>query len=172
MAWYTPTEDDVLSEFTPAEVATINNLLGGGSIVTTKLGAILRRTIAEIRGYIRSGAYEVDQASSTTIPVSMITDAIAITRWRFLIAAPQLKQLQTEERKDSMLSSLQKLLAVAAQDYTPDSPIPETLFKSGSWNSEIKIIMRTHPVPPPSTQFQTQPGIPPYANPNAPPDAP
>lgn len=169
MAWQTPTPADVLDEFTPGEAATINSLLGGSAIVTAKLGAILTRTVAEIRGYIRSGTYAVDPDSTATVPASMMTDAIAITRWRFLIGAPQLKQLQTEERKDAMLSSVQKLIATAAQQFTPDDPESTTASPAGMWNSENKIIMRTHPVTKPSAQWGPQTNS--YANPDAPQDA-
>lgn len=169
--WITPTADDVLSEFTPAEVATINNLMGGGVVVTNRLGLILGRTVAEIRDYIASGRYDLDPAPST-LPPSMLEDAIAITRWRFLVSVPQLKQLQTEERRDAMLRSIVKLKEVADQKFVPESPVDTTVNTAGMWNSENKLIMRTHPVTPPSTQFQTQPTQPPYANPIAPKDSP
>lgn len=170
--WEAPTADDVQSEFTPTEVATINNLLSGSINIETRLNMVLRRTVLEIRGYIRSGDYPLDLTSTATVPQSMLTDAVALTRWRFLISAPQLKQLQTEERRQSFEDSVAKLKAIAAQNYTPDAPTAVDIIQGGMWNSECKLIMRTHPVTPPSTQFQPQPGIPAYANPNAPPDAP
>ena len=169
MAWETPTPDDVLSEFTPAEVATINGLMQGGLSITDRLQQILSRTVSEIRGYIKSGAYAVDPASHNTVPASMMVDAVALTRWRFLISVPQLKQLQTEERKNAALESKLKLQAVAAQNFTPDDPVTSTVVTSGMWNSENKIIMRTHPVTKPATQWTPQTDS--YANPDAPQDA-
>ena len=173
MSWITPTPQDVLSEFTPSEVAAISNLMGGAPFdSTSKLGTILTRTIAEIRGYIRSGAYATDTASDTTLPASLIPDAISLARWRFLISAPQLKQLQTQERYQDLMDSLGKLQKIANHEFNVEPPLPSTVTRAGSWNSENKIIMRTHPTPAPSTQFQVQQNQPPYANPDAPPDSP
>lgn len=170
--WVTPISSDVLSEFTTAEVATINNLLGGGSLITSRLDQILIRTVAEIRDYIRSGRYDVD-ISENTVPLSLVTDAIAISRWRFLLSVPLLKQLQTEDRKDAMTRGMDKLKAIGRQEFVPESPVESLVASAGMWNSENKLIMRTHPVTPPSTQFQQ--GLQnqqPYANPQAPSDAP
>lgn len=173
MSWKAPTADDVLSEFTPAENESLNTLLKGGANVTARVTAILSRAVAEIRGYIRSGNYVVDSTSDSTLPVSLVTNAVAMTRWRLLISVPQFLQFQTKERKDAYDKSIAKLESIAAQKFVPDLPIPSPTVTTGMWNSESKIIMRTHPIPPPSTQFQqglqTQP---PYANPDAPSDQP
>lgn len=170
MAWLTPTADDVLSEFTPTENAAISALMGDGSLDTTvKLSGVLTRVIAEVRDYIRSGGYALDP-DDTKLPAGLINDAIGIARWRFLVSVPQFKQLQTDERKGAYTDAISKLKLVADQKFVPESPTDDdTANRSGNWNSEQKIIMRTHPTPPPSQQSGVTVAQP-YANPNAPPD--
>jgi hypothetical protein len=168
MAWNTPTADDVLSEFTPTELATITTLLGSAPMDNTgKLAAILTRTVFEIRDYIRSGGYSLD-ADVTTIPDGFFNDAIAMTRWRFLVSAPQFKQLQTEERKALYQASLDKMLLVASIKFGVEDPADVAQAGDANWNSENKLMMRTHPIPRPGTQFTPAGGQ--YANPDAPAD--
>lgn len=169
--WVSVTVDDVLSEFTPSELATITAMMGGQPLDnTSKLAQVLARTISEIRGYISSGDYPLDPDSETTLPPSLVVDAISISRWRFLISVPQLKQLQTQERYQSNLDSIKKLQSISQQQYNVERPTASTTSRFGMWNSENKIIMRTHPTPAPSTQFQIQQNQPAYANPDAPAD--
>lgn len=173
MAWVTLTTDDVLSEFTPNEAATLRNLQGSGSgsgPPYVNIDVITARTIDEVRGFIAAGDYAVDEINDDTLPASLFSDAIAVARWRLLISAPQLKQLQTEERKDAYKDALAKFNKIAASDFIVEPPIPTTVITTGMWNSENKLIMRTHPVPKPASQFGPQ-GADDYANPDAPPDA-
>ena len=173
MAWKAPTAEDVLSEFTPSEVTSITNLMGGSPFDPTgKVTVIVKRTVDEIRGYINSGAYAIDTSADDTLPPSLIADCISIARWRFLISAPQLKQLQTQERYNDLMDSLKKLALIAQHEFNVEPPTPSGVIRAGMWNSENKILMRTHPTPAPSTQFQVQQNQPAYANPDAPPDAP
>jgi len=169
MAWQTPTVDEVLGEFTPTELASITQLMGHAPLdYTTKLSLILSRVIAEIRDYIRSGDYDLDE-DETTLPVALFPDAISISRWRFLVSVPDFRQLQTEERKGLYQDSITKLTAIAKGQFSVEPPVPlETVPGAVGWNSENKVLMRTHPVPRPGTQFQTQTNT--YANPNAPED--
>jgi phage gp36-like protein len=143
MSWETPTADDVLSEFTPTELATITTLMGGAPLNNTgKLSTIVTRTIAEIRGYIRSGDFDLDPDASK-IPLELFTAAIAIARWRLLISAPQLKQLQTDDRKDAYKEAIKKLEQIA-EGILEVEPIGEPGTHTGKWNTEQKIVMRTH----------------------------
>jgi hypothetical protein len=165
MAWITPTSDDVLSEFTPTEQETINSLVADDT-----MGTIVSRSVMEVRDFIRSGDYGLD-ADPTKIPGGLVNDLISIARWRFLISVPQFKQLQTDERKALYTDALAKLNLIAAQKFGPEPPSgPNIPLPPGSamWNSENKLLMRTHPVPQPGTQ--TQGASTDYANPNAPPD--
>ncbi len=160
MGWVTLTTDDVLSEFTPNEAASIRNMQGSGSgsgPPFTNIDIITARTIDEVRGFILAGDYAIDETADDTLPKGLFADAIAIARWRVLIAAPQLRQLQTEERKKAFDDALAKLNKIADQQFNVEPPIPPTSdLSAGCWNSETKIIMRTHG----ST----------YANPDAPED--
>jgi hypothetical protein len=159
MAWETLTTDDVLSEFTPNEAATLRNLQGGSGSGPpyTNIDVIVARTIDEVRGYIMAGASAVDEEDDSTLPRGLFADGIAIARWRTLIATPQLRQLQTEERKKAFDDAIKKLELIASGEFAVEPPIPPTTdFRAGSWNSETKVLMRTHG----ST----------YANPDAPAD--
>jgi hypothetical protein len=164
MAWSAPLLADVLSEFNPTEQAAFQSLQGGVNNIT----AILARVVAEIRDYIRSGGYDLDE-DTTTIPLGLYNDAIDLTRWRLLTSAPKLKALQTEERQQACEQAEKKLALIAQQKYAPEPPTAGVEDRGGAWNSENKLIMRTHPVPPPSRQFGPPwPGQ--YANPDAPAD--
>lgn len=144
MSWQIPTADDVLSEFTPTENAAISTLMGSGSLDSTaKLSAVLTRVIAEVRAYIMSGDYALDD-DPLTIPLGLFNDAIAIARWRFLVSVPALKQLQTDERKDAYKDALTKLALIAKGEFAVEPPVPPTTPLNGNWNSEQKLIMRTH----------------------------
>ena len=165
--WTTPSAADVMSEFTPQEAATIKGIQGASN-----LPGILARVVAEIRDYIRSGGYALDTTDETTIPLGLHNDAITLARWRLLISLPQLKTLQSEGRKEATDRAEQKLLLIADQKFSVEPPDSATAgtAKIGSWNSENKIIMRTHPVPRPAAQFDTQPGQ--YSNPDGQEDLP
>ena len=157
MAWITLTTDDVLSEFTPNEAATLRNLQGSGSGPGyVNIDVIVARTIDEVRGFIMAGDYAVDETMDDTLPRGLFADAIAIARWRLLISAPQFKQLQTAERQKAYEDALAKLNKIADQEFNVEPPIPPTTdLSAGSWNSESKLIMRTHNT---------------YSNPDAPED--
>ena len=168
MNWIALTTDDVLSEFTPNEAASIRNMQGSGSGPGyVNIDVITARTIDEVRGFILAGDYAIDETADDTLPKGLFADAIAIARWRTLIAAPQLRQLQTEERKKAFDDALAKLNKIADQQFNVEPPIPPTSdLTAGCWNSENKLIMRTHPVVRPGPQ-----GTDAYANPDAPDDA-
>ncbi len=171
MSWEVLTTEDVLVEFTVAEATSLRNLQGSGSgsgAPFYNIDAIVVNVIDEVRGYITSGGYAVDAIFDNTIPTGLFNDAIAIARWRVLIAVPMLKQLQTEERKLAYEAALKKLQLIAEQKFVPEPPIPDPVNRAGNWNSENKLLMRTHPVPRPASQFTPQ--INTYANPVAPAD--
>ncbi len=172
MAWEVLTTEDVLSEFTIQEAAALRTLQGSGSgsgEPFLNLDFIVVNVIDEIRGYIIAGGYAVDPIADNTIPTGLFEDGIAIARWRILISVPSLKQLQTEERKLAFDKAEAKLLLIAEQKFFVEPPIPDVNPRTGNWNSENKILMRTHPVPKPGVQFQPQTDT--YANPDAPKDA-
>jgi len=171
MAWEILTTEDVLSEFTLAEAAAIRTLQGSGSgsgLPFANIDLIVAHSIDEVRGFITAGGYTVDPIVDNSIPVGLFADAIAIARWRLLIATPSFRQLQTEERRLAFEEAIKKMLLIAAQKFSVEPPVPDLNPRTGNWNSENKLIMRTHPVPTPGTQFTPQ--IDTYANPDAPAD--
>ena len=176
MSWEIFTTEDAISQFTQAEAAAIRTLQGSGSGWGSGSGEqyanvdiIVANVIDEVRGYIIAGDYSVDD-DPRTLPVSLFDDAIAIARWRLLIATPSFRQLQTEERRKAYEEALEKLMLIATQKFTVEPPTPDVNPRTGSWNSENKLIMRTHPVPRPGTQFTPQTNT--YANPDGPEDIP
>jgi len=168
--WEIFTTEDVLNQFTIAEAGAIRSLQGSGSgsgLPFANIDAKVARIIDEVRGYVASGGYELDD-DPRTIPISLFEDAISIARWRLLIAVPSFKQLQTEERRQAFEDALKKLLLIAQQKFAVLPPQPPTISRAGCWNSENKLIMRTHPIPTPATQWTPQTDT--YANPDAPED--
>ena len=175
MSWEIFTTEDAISQFTQAETAAIRTLQGSGSGWGSGSGEqyanvdiIVANVIDEVRGYIIAGDYAVDLTDDRTLPIALFDDAIAIARWRLLIATPSFRQLQTEERRLAYEEALKKLMLIAQQKFTVEPPIPEVNPRTGNWNSENKLIMRTHPVPRPATQFTPQTDT--YANPDGPAD--
>lgn len=172
MSWEQLTTEDVLSEFTIAEASALRQLQGSGSgsgLPFLNIDEITARVIDEVRGYIEAGGYELDTISNT-IPISLFEDGIAIARWRYLISTPSLKQLQTEDRRLSFEAAIAKLNLIAKGQFAVEPPTPATIPRTGMWNAENKLIMRTHPIPRPGTQFTPQDNT--YANPDAPADTP
>jgi hypothetical protein len=174
MAWEILTTEDVLSEFTVAEASALRTLQGSGSgsgLPFANIDIIVAHAIDEVRGFILAGGYDLDPAiddDPRTIPIGLFEDAIAIARWRVLIAVPSFRQLQTDERKQAFEDAIKKLMLIAAQQFNVEPPVPDANPRTGNWNSENKLIMRTHPIPRPATQFTPQ--INTYANPDAPAD--
>jgi hypothetical protein len=171
MSWEILTTEDVLSEFTMAEAAAIRTLQGSGSgsgLPFANIDEIVARSIDEVRGFITAGGYQVDPVLDNTLPLGLFADAVAIARWRLLIATPSFRQLQTEERKAAFDAAMAKLALIAAQKFAVEPPTPDANPRTGMWNAENKVIMRTHPIPTPSTQWTPQTDA--YANPDAPED--
>ena len=171
MSWEILTTEDVLSEFTIAEAGAIRSLQGSGSGSGMPFGnidVIVGTAIDEVRGYIIAGDYDLPETPDNVIPTGLFADAIAVARWRLLIATPSFKQLQTDERKEAFEMALAKLALIAQQKFAVEPPIPPANPRGGQWNAENKLIMRTHPIPTPATQFSPQTDT--YANPDAPAD--
>ena len=175
MSWQVFTTEDAISQFTQAEAAAIRTLQGSGSGWGSGSGEqyanvdiIVAKVIDEVRGYIIAGGYAVDELDDRTLPIGLFDDAIAIARWRLLISTPSFRQLQTEERKLAFDNAIEKLRLIAQQQFVVEPPIPDLNPRTGQWNSENKLIMRTHPTPRPGAQFTPQTNT--YANPDAPQD--
>lgn len=116
-----------------------------------------------------AGGNPVD-ADTTKVPISLkgVTVRIALYALMERLGLP-LSEDQRDTRKsdhsDLLRISDRKVLVEAPDDLMETSPVPQNI---GSWNSENKILGRTHPVPRPAVQRPIQPGK--YANPDAPED--
>ncbi len=163
MSWKTLTSSEVLEEFTPQEQAALKGIQGA----IDRLPSILTRVVNMARGSIRAGGGTLGDDGTT--PDQMDMDLIAIARWRWLIAFPQLKAMQTAERKAAHDDAMKRLDQVANQKVSIESPDPSVNPPGGNWNSENKLVPRTHPTPRPTTQTGTS-VTDPYANPDGPSD--
>ena len=163
MSWATIAATEVLEEFTPAERAQIANVQNGADNLTS----ILARVVGMARGHIRAGGYTL--GDTDTVPDQLRLDVIAIARWRYLIALPQMKALQTPERKQAHDDAMERLLQAANQKLNVEAPDDATdPAPAAKWNSENKIVPRAHPVPRPGTQQQGDTNK--YSNPTGPTD--
>ena len=171
MAWKTVTVEDVLGELTVQERAALQGIEGAGD----QLPLILARIVNAARGAIRAGAYRLGEEGTT--PDQLDLEIIAVARWRWLTAFPQLQRLQTRDRRDAHDEALARLDMIARQKIAIEPPDKSDGCaraklispKSGQWNSENKLLNRTHPVPTPEAQWPVPEGtLPPWANPEMP----
>jgi hypothetical protein len=124
--------------------------------------------VARVRRAVEA-ANDLD-TDATKVPKSLedVTVRLALFRLMERIGLP----LSEDQRKSRDLDAadLKELTQRRIRIEPPDNPdTTVTPQNRGNWNSESKLIMRTHPVPPPTTQF---PPASDYANPEAPADAP
>ena len=136
MGWKTITAEDVLSEFTPQEQAALAGIDGANE----QLAGIVARAINAARGAIRAGGYALGEDG--TVPDQFEADLVAIARWRWLIAFPQLQRLQTPERQAASDRGLARLDAVARQQLNVEPPVPGRSSASGNWNSQRRLAGR------------------------------
>lgn len=115
MPWNTITNADVLNEITPIEAALIQNQFGGTSGVAVNLAPILSKVINEARGMIKAGGNQVDQ-SAATVPDQLADALVRLARWRWIISLPQLKTMQTPDRKQAAADAEKRLANIASQD--------------------------------------------------------
>lgn len=149
---------DVLVEFTPDEKAALERIQDS----TSRLAVVLTTTISVIRGNITAGNYILGLPA--TIPDQLRQCAIDVARWRWLISFPQLKTLQTDERKAAHDAAMELLNKVTTRAINVEPPT--TTAPTIDWNSNHKLIMRTANCPAPGLQFPAT-----YANPNGPKDS-
>jgi len=166
MHWNTPTEADVLNRFTPQEQATLKNVQGAVDLIPS----LLADQVAAAQGKILVGGYSVGPAG--TLPDQIKPEVMALVRWELIGAFPALKVMATEIRKEAAEKASKLLDSISRHGVRIESPTAGITPASGQWNSEAKLIMRTHPIPDPATQFQQDVGEGTgYANPTGPADA-
>jgi hypothetical protein len=160
MAWTTFTSDAVLDEFTERERAALDAIKGRSAMDT-----LCARVVAEFRGAINAGSYAL--GDDGTLPDALHSHAAAVCRWRFLTSIAKAEALQTDDRKDANKRAEAILDKIAEMKWSVEAPAG-TASRSGNWNSDNKLLTRTHPVPRPAAQFPGNSNS--YANPDAPAD--
>lgn len=159
MAWREITTADILNEFTTDEKTALNNIQGA----TTQLQSVLSNVVAALRGCISAGQYQLGLPN--TIPDQFRTCVIDVVRWRWLVSFPKLETLQTDGRKAAYDTAVEQFNSIATRQLSVESPMQSSTVL---WNSEPKLVMRTHGSPQPAAQWpQTYNG---YANPDGPKD--
>jgi hypothetical protein len=92
------TTQDVLNELSNAEQVGLQAATNSGDPVIPALSNILLGVIRSMRGCVIAGGGELTTVP-TLVPDQLWEDVIAITRWRWIVAIPKLKFLQTDERR-------------------------------------------------------------------------
>jgi hypothetical protein len=165
MSWRAITTDDVLAEFNQQEQTLYQNVQNSA----TPLQAILTETLNAFVGAMNAAGYAVNDDG--TVPDQLRPDVIALTRWRWLISLPDVDEaIQSKNRKEAADVALKNLQLIAQKKYGAIEDPAGTVSSGANWNSENRLILRTHPAPPASKQAPPQTGGAPYANPDAPAD--
>lgn len=163
MSWEALTTNEVLTLFNDSETTAYETAKGTAQNVD--LAATITLVVNELRDAIKGRTSDVGAAP--TIPAGFKKTTIAAVRYEFLNSIPGGKGLLNEERIAANQEYKDFLKEIrAGKVFIP--PTSEVTRPGGvMWNSENKIIPRTHPVPPPLQQTgspsTTQP---PYANPD------
>jgi len=156
--WTALTSADVRAQLSEAEAAAVEAVLAG----TNKLDGLVAKVIAQIREDILAGDYPL-HAAATYIPGGLVNDAVAIARWKLLLALPGYEDLQSKVRENEYKEAMAKLRTIAAgkrKVEPPEGSIKPSI--AGNWNSENKIVPRIHPLPRPGIQSpSSEPG---YSN--------
>lgn len=131
------------------------------------LAEYITDVVATLRTAVQSGN-QVD-SDATKVPNGLKEMALRMILRRLYsyieLALSTDDAKQAEEDRSYLNRIIDKRLRFPAPD-TADATQP--LPNLGNWDSENKLIMRTHPVPRPRTQFDPQTNT--YANPDAPAD--
>jgi hypothetical protein len=152
--------------FTPSEQIVLRSIQNSN----TGLATCATNAVRMFVGGMSAAGYPVNQDG--TVPDQLRPHIINYYVWDWLRKFPQLKSMQTDMRKQAYADAQRIYEKIVNREYGAlESPFG-TDTTTGNWNSEQKLIMRTHPVPSPQQQFQQSIlGSPMYANPNAPSDA-
>lgn len=132
MSWSTLSADDVLTEFNPSERVNIINVVGADN-----LAAIAARVVEEVRGSCLAGGNPIGPLLS--IPSQLTGDAIAVTKWRFLLALPQFPSLQTQVRQDAYNEARANLKAIASGEMKTELPADGTALALSTPGNSIEV---------------------------------
>lgn len=126
---------------------------------------ILASVVREFVGTMQASGYPV--ATDDTIPDAVRIHVINRTRWLWLCEFPSLAQWQTEAREKLNTEAQEILRLISQRAFNVEAPT-DASTPSANWNSENKLLMRTHPAPRPGVQNQAATNQ--YANPDGPED--
>lgn len=129
----------------------------------------IANAVSRVRRYVSArNAVDADVAkvpgSLKALTIRMAVFAL-MERIRFPLNEDQRDTRKTDEAELRDLAKPGAGLVESPDVAIENSPVPQNF---GNWNSERKVVGRTHPVPPPATQHA--PGDD-YANPNGPEDS-
>jgi hypothetical protein len=160
MPWITPTDDEVLSKDAKerASIVAIKN--------KDDLAPILVEVVAEFRDAIAGRDNDLD-ATDNTLPAGLAKYARDLALWIFITrGVPKNEGLQTKERADAAKTAEDILKGIRDGNVPIEPPTGWTNNTAKNWDSENRLVMRTHPVPPPAQQSGTPASGRPYANPD------
>jgi hypothetical protein len=109
--WNTLSASQILTGFSPQEIAFLQNNLGGQQAALDALAPFINDEIAALQGAVIAGGSQ--QGQPGTVPDQLRPDFVAIVRWRLLLSYPSLKSLQTDARKDAFTRAQDKISEVA-----------------------------------------------------------
>lgn len=142
MSWRALAEAATLIEgFNPSEQAALTAAAGAVDGMTT----ILTSAILEARGIVQAAGAATLPTDATALPDSLRPHVIALARWRWLVAFPALKSLQTDVRKEAA-EKAEEILGLVATGKRPveaDAAADAVTPVSGNSGTEVKIAMRT-----------------------------
>jgi len=95
--WITLTTADVLAQFNDSETAAYDAAKGDSS--SASLPAIIALVVNQIYQAYDDGGRLVDSVDPGTVPPGEKNRAVALVRWKYLLALPTGQTLQTLERK-------------------------------------------------------------------------
>ena len=127
----------------------------------------IENAVAEVRNAVRAGnRLDTDDAK---IPRSLKRLAVRSVLYALMqriglaLSDDQKEEARRDEKRLKQLFDRKEQVEPADDADAEAGPV-----NPGNWNSENKLVMRTHPVPRPRTQFDPQTNA--YANPEAPED--
>jgi hypothetical protein len=122
MNWYAFSVSDVLAQFNDSETAAYDT--AKGDTASADLPSIVTAVIAQIQEAWTNGGRAPDPTGATaTIPAGELNRAVALARWRYLLALPTGQTLQTPERKHAADDAETYLLQIAKRQVKPGGAV-------------------------------------------------
>lgn len=154
--------------FTPSEQRILQSVQNSAQGLQTCLGNAVRMFQGALRAAYPDPTYPTDGVS---VPDQLRPYVINFAVWDWLRKFPQLRAMQTDMRKQAFAEAQRIYADILTRKYGAVESPGGIDTRQNNWNSENKLIMRTHPTPGPLQQFQQSASTGPlYANPNAPSD--